>query len=409
MLKASAAILVALFLSAADYPPAIAYFSNTRSVATVPASPQNFIVLDDSVWAHARPDLADLRLYDGDTQVPYALREQHSGISSVEQAAKILNLGTVAGHTEFDLDTADVSEYNCIELQLTAKDFVAVAQVEGRNDLSPHQGARLGGSTLYDFTREGLGTNSVLKLPLSSFRYLHVRLGPGISPGQVKGALISNLEEKRAVWRTVGSCQPSAANPRVTALACNAPATTPVERVALQIPSSRVNFRRSLIVESSAGAEVARGEISRIRMVRGGQTIVNENLAVDLPSARSSQFTITIENGDDTALPVTVQLLSVERRVYFNPGGKTSLSLYYGDEKLDAPTYDYDKFFREDPSATEAKLEPDQHNPAYTGRPDDRPWSERHKAVLWVAMLLAVAALLAVAIRGFRAGTHSDA
>ena len=40
------------------------------------------------------------------------------------------------------------------------------------------------------------------------------------------------------------------------------------------------------------------------------------------------------------------------------------------------------------------------HNEAYSGRPDDRPWSERHNAVLWLAMILAVAVLAALAIRG---------
>ena len=402
-LQANAVTLAAVLLSAADYPAAIAYFSNLRQVQTVPTQAQSYIVLDDSVWAHARPDLADLRLYDGENQLPYALREQRNGIASMEQAAKILNLGSVAGHTEFDLDTGETHEYNRIELQLNAHDFVATAQIEGRNQLNERQGARLGSSTLYDFTRENLGKNSVLKLPLSSFRYLHLRLAPGIRPDQVQSALISNLEEKQAVWRTVATCQASAGRPKATVLLCTLPETVPVERVTWQIPPERVNFRRNVIVENASGAEVTRGEVSRIRVTRGGQSVVNENLAVDLPSARSKQFTVIIENGDDAPLPLqSVQLLSVERRVYFNPEGKTSLSLYYGDDKLSPPTYDYEKFFREAPAAAQASLGPDQHNPAYTGRPDDRPWTERHKAVLWVTMLLAVAALLAVAIRGLR-------
>jgi hypothetical protein len=45
------------------------------------------------------------------------------------------------------------------------------------------------------------------------------------------------------------------------------------------------------------------------------------------------------------------------------------------------------------------------HNAAYTGRPDDRPWSERHKAVLWAAMLLAVVVLAVLAVRGFKSET----
>jgi len=190
------AIVAALLASSADYPAAIAYFSNLRQVKTVPAQAQNYIALDDSVWAHARADLGDLRLYDGETQVPYALRELRGGIASVAEAVKILNLATTGGHTEFDLDTGGGQEYNRIELQLAAKDFVNRARIEGRNQLNAPQGAHLGSSTLYDFTRENLGRSVVLRLPLSSFQYVHVRLDPGITAEQVQGAEEGSLARR---------------------------------------------------------------------------------------------------------------------------------------------------------------------------------------------------------------------
>jgi len=49
--------------------------------------------------------------------------------------------------------------------------------------------------------------------------------------------------------------------------------------------------------------------------------------------------------------------------------------------------------FREDLSALQHRLGNESSNASYTSRPDERPWSERHKAVLWAAMLLAVAVL----------------
>ena len=44
-------------------------------------------------------------------------------------------------------------------------------------------------------------------------------------------------------------------------------------------------------------------------------------------------------------------------------------------------------------------------NSAYTGRPDDRPWSERHPAVLWAAILAAVALLGGIAVRSIKTAT----
>ena len=97
-----------------------------------------------------------------------------------------------------------------------------------------------------------------------------------------------------------------------------------------------------------------------------------------------------------------VQPLSLERRIYFDPQGKSSLKLYYGDQKLSPPVYDYARFFHLDPSPAAAQLEAVAHNPLYMARPDDRPWSERHTGILWGAMILAVLALTALAIRGLR-------
>ena len=136
---------------------------------------------------------------------------------------------------------------------------------------------------------------------------------------------------------------------------------------------------------------------------RAGQTISNENLAIDLYPEVSGKIRITIDNGDDAPLPISqVQPWSFERRIYFDPRGHSSLTLYYGDSKLDAPSYDYAKFFEQSPDAAVAQLSPVAANAQFTGRPDDRPWSERHNWVLWVAMVLAVLALGALTIRSLK-------
>jgi hypothetical protein len=181
-----------------------------------------------------------------------------------------------------------------------------------------------------------------------------------------------------------------------------------VDQLQFEVASSAVNFRRTVIVADSKGVEVASGEVSRIRMLRAGQTVVSENLAVDLPEIHEKQLTISVQNGDDAPLPVQAVLpQSIQRRIYFDPAGKTSLKLYYGDEQLLAPSYDYANFFHEDPAAVEANVGPDAPNSAYTGRPDTRPWSEQHKSVLWLAMLLVVAVLAGLAIRGFKTETET--
>jgi hypothetical protein len=402
---ASIAFLVLCSFASAPQ-PAIPYFTNIRDVQVPQQDRQNYFVVDEEIWTHARPDLADLRLYDGQAQLQYSLSEQYGGVSTEQQEAKILNLGSIAGHTEFDIDVGAITEYDRVSLRLDAKDFVATASVAGANALGQGPATELGSSTLYDFTREALGSNSMLKLPPSSFRYLHVKLSPGIHPQQIKAATVSNLHEKQAGWTNVGSCAPPEQKPRSTVITCDHPDKVPLNRILFQVASTQVNFRRAVNIADAKGSQVGSGDISRVRIDRAGMLVTSEDLAVSIFGKPTGSLTITIDNGDNPPLQLTsVQPLSIERRVYFDPQGKTKLKLYYGDDKLSAPVYDYAKFFHLDESAAPARLGPGAHNDAYTSRPDERPWSDRHPAVLWTAMLLAVAALAAVAIRGLKQAT----
>ncbi len=381
--------------------PAISYFTNVRDVRIAQPDRQSFFVVDEELWTHARPDLGDLRLYDGETPVQYAFSEQRAGVSSEEVEARILNLGSVAGHTEFDLDAAGIAEYDRIRLRLDAHDFVATASVSG-GDAPGKASVELAPTTLYDFTKEQLGSNSLLKLPASSFRYLHIRLAPGLRPDQVKGATIYNLREQKAAWTKAGSCAAAQPGQRTTVIACDIPEKVPVNRILLHIAPGQVNFRRTVSVEDAKGVQIASGEISRVRVNRGGMLVTAEELAV-LVTGNSGELNVTIDNGENPPLAIlAAEPLSLERRIYFDPQGKTALKLYYGDAKLSAPAYDYAHFFHLDPSPAEAQLAAGAQNPQYPGRPDDRPWSEQHTALLWGAMLLAVLILASLALRGLR-------
>lgn len=396
-------LLLFAALAVANTPePAIAYFSNVREVHVVQPDRQNFFIVDEEIWNHSRPDLGDLRLYAGQSPIQYSLSEQRAGISSEEVEAKLLNLGSVAGHTEFDIDAENLSTYDRIRLRLGAKDFVATASVAGSNTLGEKSAIILTPSTLYDFTSQQLGSNFVLKLPPSSFRYLHVKLSSGILPQQVKGAAIFNLREQLASWTKTGSCSAPQQNQRTTVIACSVSPRVPMDRIAFQLAPGQVNFRRTVSVLDLKGTQEASGEINRVRINRAGTLVNTEELAIGIVRL-SGQFTITIDNGDNPPLSILeAQPLSLERRIYFDPQGKASLALYYGDEKLSVPVYDYARFFHLETSAAEAQLGTGVHNPLYTGRPDDRPWSDRHMGILWAVMILAVLALSALAVRGLR-------
>ena len=181
------------------------------------------------------------------------------------------------------------------------------------------------------------------------------------------------------------------------------PNNVPVERISFSIDPAQSNFRRSVDILGEHEQEIASAEISRIHMQRSGQKIDVEEMAIHLSTAGPDKLRILVHNGDDPPLKIAdLRFQQYERRIYFDVDAGAVPQLYYGDQKLGAPIYDYRKLFQKDTSASQLQLGPEILNAAYTGRPDERPWSERHPAVLWAAITAAVLILGGLAFRSLK-------
>ena len=70
--------ILLLFLFADASPgPSLPYFTHMREVRIAQPDRQNFFIVDAELWAHARPDLGDLRLYDGESPVQYTIQRSN--------------------------------------------------------------------------------------------------------------------------------------------------------------------------------------------------------------------------------------------------------------------------------------------------------------------------------------------
>ena len=393
--------------------PAIPYFKYQRPVQAQPNG-QRFVAVDEQIWKNARPDLGDLRLYNSQQEVPYALMVERGSRENDNKDVSVLQQSVVGGKTQFLIDMTGVAEYDHIDLKLTAKNFVAHARVEGQEDLHGKNWALLGESILYDLSKENLGKNSVLRLPLSTYKYLRVTIDGPVKPEDIVGASSEFRQEQKAVWRDVGGAPNVAEMPmsaarhdsshgRATVLTFAVPEKVPVDRVTLEIDPVQPNFRRSVQITSDKDYYVGSGEIDRVHMVRSGQKIDSENYDVSLSAVGHKTIKVIIDNGDDPPLKIKgARLQQLEHRLYFDVPASGQLTLYYGDEKLDPPVYDYAKLFLLANDAAPAQLGAEEANAAYTGRPDERPWTERHPAVLWIAIVAAVLILGAIALRSMK-------
>jgi len=416
-MKIAAALLAAVILAG----PSIPYFKYQRPVQAEPGG-QRYIAVDEQTWKNARRDLGDLRLYSGQQEIPYALIVERGGQENASKDVNVLQQSVVGGKAQFLIDMTPLSpalvfngEYDHINLRLAAKNFVAHARVEGQDDLHGGHWAWLSESILYDLSKEKLGGNSVLRLPLSVYRYLRVTIDGPLKPDDILGASAEFREEPKAVWRnvggapTVGELPASAArdSSRVvrkgTVLTFAVPENVPVNRVNFDIDPAQPNFRRSVQVEGDKEAYVGSGEIDRVHMVRQGQKIDSDSYDVNFSVVGHKTIKVIIDNGDDPPLKIkSARLQQLDHRLYFDAPASGPLTLYYGDEKLDPPIYDYAKLFLLAKDAAPAQLGAEQANAVFTGRPDERPWTERHPAVLWIAIVAAVLILGAIAVRSMK-------
>jgi len=411
MMKIAAALLATMFLAG----PSIPYFKYQRPVQAQPGG-QRFLAVDEQIWKNARHDLGDLRLYGGQQEVPYALVVERGSREQDSKDIRVLQQSLAGGTTQFVLDMTDVAEYDHIDLKLTTKNFVAHARVEGQEDLHGKDWALLAESILYDLSKENLGGNSVLRLPLSTYKYLRVTIDGPVKPADIVGASSEFRQEQKAVWRDVGGAPTVAEMPtgaarndssrrsgKITVLTFAVPENVPVNRVTFEIDAAQPNFRRAVQVEGEKEAYVGSGEIDRVHMMRQGQKIDTDDYDVSFSAVGQKQIKVTIDNGDDPPLKIkSARLQQLEHRLYFDAPASGPLTLYYGDEKLDPPVYDYAKLFLLAKDAAPAQLGAEQANAAFTGRPDERPWTEKHPAVLWIAIVAAVLILGAIALRSMK-------
>jgi hypothetical protein len=382
--------------------PSLSYFQYQRPVQLAGAG-QNYIAVDETLWRHAKADLGDLRLYSGQTEIPYALITEYGSQQSQKISVPVLQQSSVSGNTQFLVDMSGLAEYDHVNLDLSTKNFVAHAKVEGSDDPHAKTWALLGDSILYDLSKENLGGNRVLRLPRATYKYLRVTVDGPVKPEDITGASSEQAEDHPAQWRDVSGDPQQSQNGKDTVFTFNIDVNMPVERVIFTVAAGQPDFSRNIEIQDENGRWVGSGEINRIHMVRAGRKIDSDDHTVQCTVKGQNIIKVAVHNGDDRPLQLAgVKLQQLARRVYFNPPVQQPVRLYYGDPKLEAPVYDYTKLFLQDKSAGMAQLEPEVANATYMPRPDERPWSERHPVVLWAAIIVAVLGLGGVALRSMR-------
>ena len=394
------------------------------------ASGQACTVLDATTFAHAAGRSAgDLRLYSGGVETPFVQITSEPAAADVENAT-LQNLGMRGGDIVFDL-AMPARAYTDVVLKLSGKNFVATAKV------SAPDATQLGTFALFDLSQQGLSRSTTLALQESTFATLHVVLHitsidgsryPGLTPQIVEGAEIPPSREAQTLYTPVAMTSNVAQNGKESVATFQIPAHVPVERVVFGFaPAFSKEFSREVTVKAwpekdksdtrvlKDNYEQIEGDIWRItrNSAGSGPAIHQEKLSVDAEVASNlrvpATVTVAVENGDDAPLAIqSVTLEMRQRTLCFDAAAGASYMLRYGDAALRAPMYDYARLFQPQANAIAAQLGPELPNADYHPRPDERPFTERHPELMWVALILVVAVLGGTALHSIKGKKHNS-
>jgi len=411
--------------------PAYLRYRRTITLPTSSIASQSCTLIDAQVFPHAAPYLTDLRIYPatpGSRELPYAITLSEPDHLDNEPA-QVLNLGMTGRNITFDLQMP-ARPYADITLDLDGHDFLATATVTGHySDSAPP--TSLGTFTLFDLATQHLSRSTTLHLQESTFPRLHVELSVTAAPGApafitkpqlVRAATVPPSREAQTLYTLSAETTAIENRGHQTIARLLVPQRVPIERISFTLATTfKSNFSRDVRIldhpdpdrpqpqtppsDLPIATESVTSTIQRVHLTQAGREIRQQQLSIPATLGANMQSAaaveVYIENGDDAPLPITsVRLEMRERRLCFEPPADASgLTLLYGDPTLPAPQYDFARLFTPTARAASAQLGPEQLNPIYTSRPDSRPLTERHPALLWIALLAVVCSLALVAFR----------
>jgi hypothetical protein len=411
--RALALVLAAVAASGAEdaLPVPAPAFERTISV---PAPGLTAVTLDRHVYEGARPDLGDLRVLDDRATAVACVLDRGLGEKRPETRPVMRNRGFAPdGSATVVLDFGRRLGKDRLVLGLTGDNFRRRVTVEGSDDGESW-------TTLTDdawvFAIPGpeAARYEGVRLPENDFPLLRVSVRPGARErGRIwiLGAWVpaGRGPGRREETLSPGWSRAPQAREGETWLTLDLGARhQPFEGVVLEVADER--FFREVRTEVREDVTVRRpdGPAPAERWHPLGQGVVyriedggslRERLSIDA-RGRARALRVRILNGDDRPLVVTgVRVRVPVERLIFEAEPGTEYHLTYGAPHLEPPVYDLARTLGEDPAASAAELGPPVRRAVEA---DVLPWSERHPLLLWVGLLLVVAALGLVTWRALR-------
>ena len=390
-----------------------------RGIAA-PPSGRAVVTLDRDVYERARADLGDLRVREGEREIPFLMERVSEEAPRPERHPQIQNRVFRRGQqAQATLDFGTPTLKSQLALRLSGDNFRRRVRVEGRGRGETEWEILTDSAFVFAVPGPSPARYETVSLPDNNFPLLRVTVfhGPD-DPPRIEileaAARPAPRRREREVALTPRLTRTEDAGAAETILTLDLGARHQPFR-AVHLDVSDPAFFRGVVVEARvdpatglAGAEGAPlawtylGEWAVYRYVEGNVT--HEGARLDV-SGRERVLRLRIRNRDDRPLAIrgATVMVPVERLAFdVQPGA--SYRLRYGDPRLAAPSYDLARTAG-DPAlfaarAIEAALGAPEPVRAAAAAPP--PWTERNPGAVWAALIAVVSLLGAVTWRALR-------
>ncbi|WP_019849346.1 DUF3999 family protein [Desulfitobacterium sp. PCE1] len=390
--------------------PAYAAISDFRYRAPVTvnstAASYNLLELTDEVLGQTEIGSLDLRLYNGNEEIPYALvTERDFDIATQVERAKILNQGKDAqGNLQLEVLVPSGQWIKQLAIITSAKNFIRSVNVEGSHNQQDWI-TLTENSTIFDLTDEQKSRHFEVNLPQTNFPYLRLIINnDGKGDFHCDGVSLSLQNQAVALNATERSFSMLAQsnNDGVQEYTFDLHQShLPVEE--LEIITDAVNFNRRAEIYASDNNkdwdQLAQGELFSYQLdkLTAKQSMLKLNSNV-------RYLKLKIINQDNAPLDIRrIRMSGTNPLLVFPVNPTKETSLYWGNHQIQAPIYDIEKFkgnmdFSKIPLAS---LGAATENDAYQFK-DIRPWTERNSWLLQGILVIVVVSLLIIIVRSIR-------
>ncbi|MGE0756370.1 MAG: DUF3999 family protein [Pirellulaceae bacterium] len=373
------------------------------------------VLIGPAVFATARPDLADLRLYDAKVRtVPYALRYL------TPRQVRELVPGTTFNRTEADggphelaIDLqGEETQYNEIEVVTTGEDFRRPVEVEGSDDGETWR--RLVTANLLRFGQgEDKYEVQAFAIPPSRFRYVRARVLPdpqgGLElNGEPKGPDTFRVEQLQ-VWRHVDlpgerMTWPASLRPREPTRVLGTAGSTWILELGGEknVPCSEVEVDvadAEFVRDVRIAAEMEAGPLHKLQFVElavEGDSVWQRRpgeprrpMVLSFPEVQTSRLRLQVMDHRNPPLSIQSARFSfAARQVVFAPAEPAAAPwrLYFGNPLAEPPNYDFARNLPEElvPAPVRGELGEVERNLDFV--PPPQPLTERLPWLIYVVL-----------------------